>query len=69
VRLSRRYRHSTVTLRRTACCCRDLPISRAEQYRALEAIAVDIDDEQDVEAVLASLREARQTVAERRHAR
>ncbi len=44
-------------------------MGRAEQYRALEAIAVDIDDEQDVEAVLTSLREARRTVAERRHAR
>jgi excisionase family DNA binding protein len=42
---------------------------RAEQYRALEATAVDLDDEEDVETVLASLREARRTVAERRRTR
>jgi len=42
---------------------------RAEQYRALEATAVDLDDEEDVDTVLASLREARRTVAERRRAR
>jgi len=39
---------------------------RAEQYRALEATAVELDDEEDVDTVLASLREARRTVAERR---
>jgi len=43
-------------------------MSRAEQHQALETIAVDIDDEQDVEAVLASLPEAHPAVAERRHA-
>jgi len=42
---------------------------RAEQYRALEATTVDIDDEEDVAIALASLREARRTVAERRRAR
>jgi len=41
----------------------------AEQYRALDDSAVDIDDEEDIEAVLASLREARHTVAVRRRRR
>lgn len=36
---------------------------REEQYRALEATAVDIDDDDNVESVLASLREARRQVA------
>ena len=39
---------------------------REDQYRALEATSVDIDDEEDVETVLASLREARRNVAEQR---
>jgi hypothetical protein len=42
---------------------------RAEQYRALEATAVDLDDEDDVATVLACLREARRTAAEPRRAR
>jgi excisionase family DNA binding protein len=42
---------------------------RKEQYEALEATAVDIDDEDDLETALASLRAARRTVAERRRGR
>jgi hypothetical protein len=40
---------------------------REEQYAALEATAVAIDDEQDLESALAGLREARREVAARRH--
>ncbi len=39
---------------------------REDQYRALAATSVDIDDEEDVETVLASLRAARRSVAEQR---
>jgi excisionase family DNA binding protein len=39
---------------------------REDQYRALEATSVDLDDEEDVDTVLASLREARRAVAEQR---
>lgn len=39
---------------------------RAAQYAALEATAVDVDDEEDLDAVLEQLREARRTVAKRR---
>ncbi len=39
---------------------------RAEQYAALEATAVDIDDEDDLESALAELREARRVIAQRR---
>ncbi|HEX3780048.1 MAG TPA: helix-turn-helix domain-containing protein [Pseudonocardiaceae bacterium] len=39
---------------------------RAEQYAALEATAVSLDDEDDVQTVLQNLREARQVVARRR---
>ena len=39
---------------------------RAAQYAALEATSSSIDDEEDVETVLASLREARKVVAQRR---
>jgi excisionase family DNA binding protein len=42
---------------------------RAEQYAALEATAVSIDDEQDLDTVLEELREARRAVAARRRAR
>jgi excisionase family DNA binding protein len=42
---------------------------RAAQYAALEATAVEINDEEDVDAVLEQLREARQAVAKRRHRR
>ena len=38
---------------------------RAEQYKVLEATSVDVDDEDDIETVLASLREARRQVARR----
>jgi hypothetical protein len=41
---------------------------RAEQYKALEATSVDIDEEGDIETVLASLREARHRVARQRRA-
>lgn len=41
---------------------------REEQYAALEATAVSIDDEEDLESALANLREARRAVAERRRA-
>ncbi len=41
---------------------------RAEQYKALEASSVDIDDEDDIHDVLASLRDARRQVAGRRFA-
>lgn len=40
---------------------------RAAQYAALEATAVDIDDEEDLETVLQRLRDARHAVAKRRH--
>jgi len=39
---------------------------RAAQYSALEATAVDIADEEDVDVTLRELREARRVVAERR---
>jgi excisionase family DNA binding protein len=39
---------------------------RAQQYAALEATAVDVDDEDDLDTVLAELREARRVTAERR---
>jgi excisionase family DNA binding protein len=42
---------------------------RAEQYAALEATAVAIDDEEDLETALVELREARHAVAERRRTR
>lgn len=42
---------------------------RAEQYAALEATAVDLDDEQDLDTALAHLREARRAVAVRRRTR
>jgi excisionase family DNA binding protein len=42
---------------------------RAEQYAALEATAVSIDDEHDLDTVLGELREARRAVATRRRAR
>jgi excisionase family DNA binding protein len=42
---------------------------RAEQYAALEATAVDLDDEQDLDTALAQLREARRAVAVRRRTR
>jgi hypothetical protein len=42
---------------------------RAERYRALDATAVDLDDEEDVDPVLASLREARRAVTDQRRAR
>jgi excisionase family DNA binding protein len=42
---------------------------RAEQYAALEATSVDLDDEQDLDTALEQLREARRTVAARRRAR
>jgi excisionase family DNA binding protein len=41
---------------------------REAQYAALEATAVDFEDEEDVESALVSLREARRAVAERRRA-
>ncbi|MBG6067578.1 helix-turn-helix domain-containing protein [Micromonospora ureilytica] len=39
---------------------------RAEQYAALEATSMDIDDEEDLDAVTRRLREARSAVARRR---
>lgn len=39
---------------------------RAQQYAALEATAVDIDDEEDLDEVLEQLRVARHAVAKRR---
>lgn len=39
---------------------------RAEQYAALEATSVEIDDEEDLDVVLRRLREARRAVARRR---
>ena len=42
---------------------------RAEQYRVLETTSVDVDAEDDIETVLASLREARRQVARRPRAR
>ena len=39
---------------------------RAEQYAALEAMSVDLDEDEDVDAVLEQLRAARRTVARRR---
>lgn len=41
---------------------------RAQQYAALEATAIDLDEEEDLETVLAELREARRVTAERRRA-
>jgi len=43
-------------------------VRRAAQYAALEATAVDLDDEDDAQAVLDELREARREVAKRRRA-
>jgi len=42
---------------------------REEQYRALEETSVGIADEEDVEQVLASLREARKKIAAQRRSR
>ncbi|GGM59849.1 hypothetical protein GCM10011608_51160 [Micromonospora sonchi] len=42
---------------------------RAEQYAALEATSVDIDDEEDLDVVLRRLREARRAVARGRRGR
>jgi hypothetical protein len=42
------------------------PDERAAQYAAIEATAVEIDEE-DLDAVLEQLREARHAVAKRRH--
>lgn len=42
---------------------------RAEQYAALEATAVDLDDEEDLEGVLQRLRETRGAIARRREER
>lgn len=42
---------------------------RAEQYAALAATAVEINDEQDLDTTLEQLREARRTVAAQRRAR
>jgi excisionase family DNA binding protein len=39
---------------------------REEQYRALEATSIDVDEEEGIESVLASLREVRREVADRR---
>lgn len=41
---------------------------RAAQYAALDATAVDLDDEQDLDTALEQLREARRAVAARRRA-
>jgi excisionase family DNA binding protein len=41
---------------------------RAQQYAALEATAIDLDDEADLDTVLAELRDARRVVAQRRNA-
>ena len=42
---------------------------RREQYEALAATAVDLDDEDDLESTLETLRDARKAVAQRRRAR
>jgi excisionase family DNA binding protein len=42
---------------------------REDQYEALAATAVDVDDEKDVDSVLESLRAARRQVAEQRRSR
>ena len=42
---------------------------RREQYEALAATAVDVDDEDDLESTLETLRDARKAVAQRRRAR
>lgn len=42
---------------------------RDEQYAALEAMRVDVDDDAPIDEVLADLREARRAVAERRASR
>lgn len=39
---------------------------RVEQYAALESTSVDIDDEEDLDAALRRLREARRAIARRR---
>jgi len=44
-------------------------VQREEQYRALEATTVDIDEEDDIEETIALLREARRHVAARSRAR
>jgi len=41
---------------------------RAEQYAALDATAIDVNDEDDLDTVLAELREARRVTAARRRA-
>jgi hypothetical protein len=41
---------------------------RAEQYAALETMAADTDDEEDLADALAQIREARKVVATRRRA-
>ncbi len=41
-------------------------LRRAAQYAALEATAIDIEDEEDLDAALKQLREARRTVGKRR---
>jgi len=42
---------------------------REQQYAALEAMRVDVDDDAPIDEVLADLREARRVVGERRKAR
>lgn len=42
---------------------------RRAQYEALEAMSVDIDEEEDLDVTLKSLKETRRTVAERRRRR
>ncbi len=42
---------------------------RRAQYEALEAMSVDVEEEDDLDSVLESLKEARRTVAERRRRR
>lgn len=46
---------------------RDDEARREEQYRAIAATSVDVCDEEEVDTVLASLREARRIVATQRH--
>ncbi len=41
---------------------------RAEQYAALEAMSAELDEDEDVEAVLGQLRQARRSAAARRRA-
>jgi excisionase family DNA binding protein len=44
-------------------------VRREEQYTALEAMSTDLDDEEDLDTVLAGLRRARAAVAEQRRTR